>query len=107
MSGPSFDIDEADRQFIDRIVWRYAADFSRTMRVEPSKRALENLRMDLAATHANGCPMDFAKLADTDNFTFAHDIVGIDRHIDRATGKLTNFFLPRCAKREPIPGVPA
>jgi hypothetical protein len=103
MSAVSFEIAESDRQLVDEIVQRYAAAYSKAMRVEPSKRTLQNLRMDLTATHANGCPMDFAKLLATDNFTFGHDISGIDRHIDRSSGKLLNCFLPRCAKREPWP----
>jgi hypothetical protein len=57
------------------------------------------LEMDLAATHANGCPLDFAKLLAFDDFNFGHDIRGIQGHIDRrVTGKLMNCFLPRCAK---------
>jgi len=36
------------------------------------------------------------------NFTvgnFGHDVFGISRHLDRATGKLERFH-PRCAKKE-------
>jgi hypothetical protein len=55
--------------------------------------------MDLTACHANGCPLDFAKLETADDFNFSHDVFGIARHIDRDTGKLTGFFQPRCAAR--------
>jgi hypothetical protein len=54
------------------------------------------LNMDLTACHANGCPMDWAMLLAADDFTFVHDIVGIQGHIDRATGRISRFF-PRCA----------
>ena len=55
-------------------------------------------RMDITATHLNGCPLDLEKLLTFDDFNFAHDIFGIAKHIDRTTGELTHFFLPRCAK---------
>jgi hypothetical protein len=54
--------------------------------------------MDVLAANANGCPLDFAKLFGFDDFSFAHDIGGIARHLDRTTGKIGDFFLPRCAK---------
>ena len=57
-----------------------------------------DLEMDLIATHANGCPLDFAKLMAFDDFNFAHDINGIGRHLDRQTGKLLHCFVPRCAR---------
>lgn len=56
-----------------------------------------NLTMDLTACHANGCPLDFRKLLDFDDFNFAHDVGGISRHIDRSTGALGGCFLPRSA----------
>lgn len=56
--------------------------------------------MDLAACHANGCPLDFQRMSEADNFNLMHDVAGIARHIDRTTGKLTDCFLPRFAKRE-------
>jgi hypothetical protein len=57
------------------------------------------IRMDIIATHMNGCPLDLQKLLDADDFNFAHDINGIYHNIDCNTGKLTNFFLPRCCKK--------
>ena len=56
--------------------------------------------MDVTATHLNGTPLDLQKFLDFDDFNFAHDIAGILRHIDRSTGKLTGFFLPRCALKQ-------
>lgn len=53
--------------------------------------------MDLSACHANGCRLDFKKLKGADAFNFAHDLCGIRRHINRKTGEIENFFLPRCS----------
>lgn len=57
----------------------------------------ESLEMDLIATHANGCPIDFNKLLEAGRFDFTHDIAGIVRHLDRRSGELTGFFRPRSA----------
>lgn len=60
------------------------------------------LSMDITACHANGCPLDLAKLLKADNFNFIHDVWGIHRHINRITGKLEHCFLPRCNVKEAI-----
>lgn len=59
-----------------------------------------SMEMDLVATHANGCPMDFAKLEAADDFNLLHDVIGIERHLDRETGQLGDFFRPRCALKQ-------
>lgn len=53
--------------------------------------------MDLTACHANGCTLKLTALLTADDSNFAHDVFGIQRHIDRASGKLQNCFLPRFA----------
>jgi len=57
-----------------------------------------DMLMDLDAANSNGQPLDFARLLDFPDFDFTHDICGIQRHIDRTTGKLGDCFIPRCAK---------
>lgn len=57
-----------------------------------------DLEMDLRATNANGMPLDFEKLSNADYYNFAHDILGIRKHLNRNTGKLMRHFVPRCAK---------
>lgn len=58
-----------------------------------------SLGMDLSATHANGCPLRLEDLLKADKFNLLHDLMGIRNHINRKTGKLEGFFLPRFAKR--------
>lgn len=58
------------------------------------------LYMDLSAVHANGNPIDFARLAEADDLTLIHDVGGIRRHIDRKTGELRDCFTPRCSQRD-------
>lgn len=58
--------------------------------------------------------LDFKKLHDSDDFNFAHDIVGIEKHLNKENGKLELLynpvtketrkaeacFIPRCAITE-------
>lgn len=90
-----FDATAKDRQLASKCVTR-----ARKL-LKGDGRTRLDWNMDLIATHANGCPMDFAKLLNADDFNFMHDVCGIARHLDRRTGKLTDFFLPRCAAKTP------
>lgn len=56
------------------------------------------LEMDLSATNANGCPIDFDKLLSFDDFSFLHDITGIQHHVSRTSGRITGCFVPRSAR---------
>lgn len=53
--------------------------------------------MDISAVHVH-CPLRLSDLLSADQFNFAHDMYGIQRHINRRTGELKNFFLPRFAR---------
>lgn len=55
------------------------------------------LVMDLIATHANGCALNLRRLLKAPKFDFFHDIYGIRKHINRDTGEIEGYFLPRCA----------
>lgn len=94
----SFQIDRDDAGLIALIV-------DRAIRAGYAK-AEEGLgvSMDLITLNGNGCPMDFQRMLDADDFSFAHDFFGIARHLDRSTGELTGFFLPRFARPERRPG---
>lgn len=56
-----------------------------------------NCMMDISATHVH-CPLRLDDLLAADDFNFAHDITGINRHLNHETGQLTNHFLPRFAR---------
>ena len=95
----SFDISKDDSAAIDRIIER----IDRERPVQSDKLTGEerlDISMSLAACHANGCPLDFARLLEARRFDFYHDVNGILRHIDRSTGQLQNCFLPRFAQRQ-------
>jgi hypothetical protein len=96
----SFDVSKEDSKLIRAIVDRAFGPgaLGDGMRKYSIKRL--DLSMDITATHANGTPLDLQKLFDFDAFNFAHDVIGILRHLDRETGKLGGCFLPRCARNQ-------
>lgn len=95
----SWDVSREDAALVRRIVTR-AAKLSPAWR--PSRDERLSLTMDIEATHANGCPLRLADLLAADDFNFAHDVWGIQRHINRTTGKLGNCFRPRFAQRRSV-----
>lgn len=90
----SFDVTKKESKVIEEIVER-ARLYAMRNGIETPVRM--DLQMDLTAVHANGCPLRLRELAAADDFDFTHDVFGIMRHIDRKTGKLGDFFLPRFA----------
>ena len=78
----------------------------RLLAVEIAKRAEEmnllifdrlSLIMDIEATH-DEVGLKLSELLNADDENFTHDIVGIQKNIDRTSKKMQNFFLPRYAK---------
>jgi hypothetical protein len=57
------------------------------------------IEMDITACHANGNPLELRKLFGANDFEFAHDVLGIHKHIDHETGQLRECFLPRYSKQ--------
>lgn len=97
--GVSFRTNELDRILIRSIVARAMRDKELApvldFAEEGDDEARQTLTMDLSACHANGCPINLVRLLDADDVTFGHDVTGIQRHIDRRTGKLRRGFGPR------------
>lgn len=101
MSNVSFDMTDAEMELIERIADRaQEAGLCRGERKPRHWYERLTLIMDLAATNANGCPMDFERMLAADDFNFLHDIAGIARHINRRTGLMDHRFLPRFARTE-------
>ena len=57
------------------------------------------LNMDLKFTHKQ-VGLKLQELLDADELNFMHDVCGIQRHMNRETCQLEDFFLPRFAKPE-------
>ena len=88
---PSFSVDGKDYDTIHAIAKRAAKLADKAGFVYP----LLDADMDITATHANGNPLRLKDLLAADDNNFSHDVFGIRRHLDRNTGKLGGFFLPR------------
>jgi hypothetical protein len=52
--------------------------------------------MDITCAHED-CGLRLDDLLAADDFNFAHDVFGINRHLDHSTLKLTDCFRPRFA----------
>lgn len=87
----SFNATRTDRELIKKVATRAWP------RVQKLYASVLDLKMDLTATHLNGCPLDLEKLLNADDLNFFHDIYGIGEHLNRKTGQLTDCFVPRCA----------
>lgn len=87
-------ITKDENEVILKIAERYERSFGR-----PPGYQRMNLVMDISAAHL-ACPMDLEGLLESDAATFGHDIGGISRHINRETGELGGFFVPRTARRD-------
>jgi hypothetical protein len=58
---------------------------------------------DLLGTHAI-CPLALAKLAEAKDLDLAHDVFGIEQHLDREAKVLRHGFQPRYAQSNHIGG---
>lgn len=95
----SFTVSRNDGRLISEIADRAWAVFKKNKIRGTDRMSLE---MDVTAVHANGCPLRLFDLLEADDFNFAHDIFGIDRHLDRETGQLLNCFRPRFCERKAL-----
>lgn len=81
-----------------KIVMKRAVRLAKLEGESLTSKKKQHLEMDITAAHANGCALDFTKLLGFDDASFGHDVWGIRKYMNRCTGKLTDFFVPRCAK---------
>ena len=97
-SGPSFNATREETILISKIAAR-AVTLAKSHGVRYSHLSA---MMDITAAH-NVIPLDLAGLLASPDGDFGHDVFGVRRHLDRATGELGGCFLPRYAR---IPDVP-
>jgi hypothetical protein len=98
MNTLSFKVSNREHDLIARIAER-AERMAAGVRHERDRRKQSDYLMDFTATHASGCPLDLQRLLEADDLNFAHDAFGIERHLNRTTGQLEDYFVPRYALR--------
>lgn len=96
ITGPSFDVSPEASDLIFAVVVRFESIMPAS-NFNPRGRDRQDYIMDLTACHANGMPLDLAKLLAAPPFDLVHDVCGIRDHINRRTGKIEDQFVPRCA----------
>lgn len=95
MSAINWKVSKTDALKIAQIVTRAIEEYCK-LDMDPPDRL--SLQMDITAVHCNGCRLRLDDWLAADTFNFMHDIGGIQRHVDRDTGKLQGWFLPRFSK---------
>lgn len=95
---PSFEVSAVDAVLIRKIARRAWKELQAARHHDRFSQM--DVEMDVTATHANGCPLRLEALLAADGFNFAHDILGLRRHLDRNTGALLDCFRPRFAQKE-------
>lgn len=80
-----------DSELILRIVDRAQLHFP--------DRERRHIYTDIVAVIAGGVPLRLEDWLAADDFNFVHDIVGIERHLNRQTFQLMQCFTPRFAQR--------
>jgi hypothetical protein len=83
---PKVHVTGAELAVIDAIVNRALVHF-------PDREA-RDIKMDVLATHLTK-PLRLNELLDSRDMDFVHDIVGIERHLNRRTFTLSDGFSPR------------
>lgn len=86
----NFEVTRDEQYLIDEIVARAVK-----LAGGPRKCNVLSLTMDITAVHCNGNPLRLEELLRADDFNLAHDVFGIQHHLDRSTGALTGHFSPR------------
>lgn len=93
----NFETSDDEYFAISDIVHRAAQIMDAATGLKADKTELE---MDITACHLNGCTLDLGRLMAADDFNLLHDVVGINRHINRDTAQLDNCFRPRFAAKQ-------
>lgn len=88
---PNFTAGQAELTAIRRIA-RRALDTIPALRAEGVLSF--DLQRELEACHCNGCPLRLTALLKADEYSFAREISGIRRHLNRNTGRLDAAFTP-------------
>jgi hypothetical protein len=91
----NMDLNPEDTALIGAIVKR-----ARRLKLCGDSLGEEYTTTHLTVTHLNGCPLDLPALLNFQDDDFTHDILEIRYHINTDTGKLKDFFDPRCSLPE-------
>lgn len=83
-----FDVPEEDHKRIMQIVGRYMQTFPDIDKM--------SCAMDVTAVHSSICELDLDQLLSVELVWFLHDMVGIEKNLNRKDLVLMNGFKPKC-----------
>lgn len=83
----------AERSLIWAIVDRAEALYTR-LGIDCDRASIA---VDVSVCHTHVCPLDLAAMLAGSDGDFAHDIGGLNRHLDWKAAKMNDCFLPRFA----------
>lgn len=92
----SFKVTKRESQLIRKIMRRFRMVMEDSGEIFP----WIEYEMSLTACHANGTPIKLVELSLASDFDVMHDVCGIHRHIDKATGEIRDCFVPRFVNME-------
>ena len=85
--NPDFNLTQEEHTLVLKIELRIR-------RIWPDEDSLSRV-LDIVATNNHICRLRLADLLNADDFNFAHDIMGIAKHLDRKNITLKDGFWPR------------
>jgi hypothetical protein len=92
-----FSMGREELELVKQIAER-VEELTAAMQIEGMQYDRHELVMDLDAAYTSAGPVNLTRLLESPDADFLHDIYGIRRHIDRASGELTGCFMPRCGR---------
>ena len=92
MRKTPFTLDPEENELIHEIVDR-AINMANENAIEAPDKTFAH--MDIALAHCH-TPLPHRDLLESNEATFGHDFFGILKFIDRKTGDLREFFMPKC-----------
>lgn len=90
-----YDVSKSVRDDINTILDRYQEERESAHLLALDETERLHHYMNLCAVHATE-GLNLMKLATGSTMDLFHDLAGIDLYLDRDTGKLGHFFIPRC-----------
>lgn len=85
--NPNFNLSQEENTLVLKIE-------RRIRRIWPDENSMWRV-MDIVAVHNHTCRLRLTALLNADDFNFAHDVMGIAKHLDRESITLKHGFWPR------------
>ena len=96
----NWEANKKDMDTIHQIAIRYISYAPLRGVPKQYQRPLMDIEMDITVTHLNGNQLDLVRLLNAGDMDFYHDMIGIQKNLNRSTGQLNNCFVPRYTEHQ-------